>query len=228
MRLHPVAATVLGASLSFGGILGVHVLFTHERKDDPVARVVDAFVPGLKIGARIADLPSMTTAITDLKYVPDVGYLGVPDRLNWALPDRSTLEIVQVRLLLNAHTRTNRQANPARSRIDAVELISVDSTAPRRLSSALSTWFGGPPRVGCSRVPEDDRLRQVQLWLTTPDGPDGVAMIAELPRDPEPRPFRPMVTSLVAFRGKFQGSRTLRANFTDSTCAQIVSSSPSR
>ena len=223
MRLHPLATLVLASSLSFAGIIGVHALLTHERKDDPVGRVMDTFVPGLKTGRRVADLPSMTSAITELRYVPNVGYIGVPDKFKWLLPDHSKLGFDEVRLLLDARTRSEAQADPAKSRIDAVQLVTADSTAPRKLASALATWFGSAPRVGCSPTANDQRLRDVQLWLTPPAGPDGVALIVDLPLDPEPQPLRPRLTSLLAFRGNFQGSNTLRATFTDSTCAQVAS-----
>jgi hypothetical protein len=137
------------------------------------------------------------------------------------MPDGQTMNFAQVRLLLDEQTRVQPHPDPARSRIDAVEVVTGETDAAAQLSSAFVATFHRIPRNGCIRTSEEGRLREVHVWMT-PNERGGVAVITDFGGSPEARTNAPVMTSVLAFTGKFDGGRTLRANYSDATCEQIA------
>ena len=216
MRLLSIPAMLVGIAVAiiFFKIYGA---FTRPDVPRPVAFVVSKFAPGVEIGAKVADARRAVAAMT---YVPHLGFVGLPGGTGADLPAGGYATFVQVRLLLDQATRVEAHPDPARSRIDAVEIVSADPSASTDISQALLMLFRRLPRNGCLRTSSEDRLREVRLW-TTPNDRGGVALISDFNANPMTRTPGPMITSVIAFTGKFDGGRTLRANYTDMQCTQL-------
>ena len=82
-------------------------------------------------------------------------------------------------------------------------------------------FFRRLPRDGCIRLSTEGQFREVHFW-TTPNERGGVALITDFVADPRERRPGPTITNVLAFTGKFDGGRTLRANYTDMQCTQLA------
>ena len=218
MRLLTIPATLIGIAIAilFFKLYGI---VTRPDVPRPVAMVVDQFAPGVSIGAKVADVRHSVAAMT---YVPHLGYVGIPGSRGTNLPNGYTVKFAQVRLLLDEQTRRLPNPNPAKTRIDAVEIVSGESNAASDIGQALSMTFRRPPREGCLRTADDDRVRDVQVWAT-PNERGGLALIADHRVFPRDRAKGPQMTSVIGFVGKFDGGRTLRGNYTDASCSLVQS-----
>ena len=216
MRLLSIPAMLVGIAVAiiFFKIYGA---FTRPDVPRPVAFVVSKFAPGVEIGAKVADARRAVAAMT---YVPHLGFVGLPGGTGTDLPAGGYATFVQVRLLLDEATRVKAHPDPAKSNIDAVEIVSADPSASTDISQALLMLFRRLPRNGCLRTSTEDRLREVRLW-TTPNDRGGVALISDFNANPMTRTPGPMITNVIAFTGKFDGGRTLRGNYTDMLCTQL-------
>ena len=173
----------------------------------------------MEIGARVSDA---RRAVAAMSYVPHLGFVGLPGQDNGPnMPGGFSVNFVQVRLLLDQPTRSNMQADPAHSRIDAVEVVTAEASAYNDISQALVMLFRRIPRDGCLRTSIEGRFRDVHLW-TTPNERGGVALISDFAASPTARTPGPMLTSVLAFTGKFEGGRTLRGTYTEASCTQIA------
>ena len=218
MRLLTIPATLIGIAIAII-FFKVYGLVTRPDVPRPVAIAVDQFAPGVSIGAKVADVRHSVAAMT---YVPHLGYVGIPGSRGMNLPNGYTVKFAQVRLLLDEQTRRLPNPNPAKTRIDAVEIVSGESNAASDISQALVMTFRRPPREGCLRTADDDRVRDVQVW-TTPNERGGLALIADHRVFPRDRAKGPQMTSVIGFVGKFDGGRTLRGNYTDASCSLVQS-----
>ena len=217
MRPSSLAGIILAVALAIV-FFKVYGLITRPSVPTPVAFVVDNFAPGVEIGKHVSDARRSVAAMS---YVPHLGFVGVPGLRNGNMPNGQTVSFAQVRLLLDEKARSQPNPDPARSRIDAVEMLTGDPTAAGALMMAFGGTFQRPPREGCIRM-SDDRLREVHVW-TTPNQRGGVALVTPY-GDPDSRTAPPEVASVLAFLGQFDGGRTLRANYVDASCSQTAES----
>jgi hypothetical protein len=219
MRLLSIPATLVGIAVAiiFFKIYGV---FTRPDVPRPVAIVIDQFAPGVSIGAKVADVRHNVAAMS---YVPHLGFVGMPGSRGANLPNGYTVKFAQVRLLLDEQTRRLPNPNPAKARIDAVEVVSGEGNASYDIAQAFSLTFRRPPREGCLRTADDDRVRDVQIW-PTPNERGGLALITDHRVSPADRARGPVMTSVIGFVGKFDGGRTLRGNYTDASCSLVLQS----
>ena len=214
MRLLSIPATLIGIALAiiFFKIYGA---FTRPDVPRPVAIIVDQFAPGVSIGAKVADVRHSVAAMT---YVPHLGYVGLPGSRGPNLPNGYMVKFAQVRLLLDEQTRRLPNPNPAKARIDAVEIVSGEASAAYDIAQAFTMTFRRPPLEGCLHTADEDRVRDVQVWAT-PNERGGLALITDHRARPADRPNGPQMTSVIGFVGKFDGGRTLRGNYTDVSCS---------
>ena len=220
MRLLSIPATLIGIALAIL-FFKVYGLLTRPDVPRPVAIIVDQFAPGVSIGAKVADVRRSVAAMT---YVPHLGYVGIPGNRGGNLPNGYSVKFAQVRLLLDEETRRLPNPNPAKVRIDAVEIVSGESNAASDIGQALTMTFRSAPRVGCLRTSDDDRLRDVEVW-PTPNERGGLALISDHRTTVADRERGPQMTSVIGFVGKFDGGRTLRGNYMDASCSLVLQSS---
>ncbi len=164
--------------------------------------------PGVRLGARVREVRATVKA--PLTFVPHLGFIANPQ-------DRSGVS--QVRLLLSAEDR-ERQGDDG-DRVDAIELVTAAKDASATLLVAVAGRFPGAPHEGCVSVGGDDYHREVRYWAV-PGDHGGVAVISDFGGDPSIRHGEQVVVSLLAFAGRFDGGRTLRATYAAKSCAQLV------
>ena len=192
----------------------VYGLVTRPSVPMPVAAVVQQFAPNVEIGAKVADVKRGIAAMT---YVPHLGFVGVPDSRSPNLPDGYTINFSQVRLLLDERARQLPHPDPTKVRVDAVEIVTGNQGVASEIATALTMTFRRNPRVGCLKTSDESPPRHVQIW-TTPNERGGVALVSDFFVGLPPKQTAPSITSVIAFVGKFEGSRTLRANYRDALC----------
>jgi hypothetical protein len=218
MRVLTIPAGISGIALAIV-FFKVYGLLTRPAVPRPIAIVVDQFAPGVQIGAKVADLRHSVAAMT---YVPHLGYVGMPKSMGGNMPNGYSVNFLQVRLLLDERTRRELAPDPAKARVDAVEIVSADPGAPSDISAAFIGIFRRPPRDGCLRTSDEGRFRDVHVW-TTPNERGGLALISDFGVSKDWRSRVPVMTSVIAFTGKFDGGRTLRGDYTDAGCTLVVS-----
>src|SRR5690242_12677638 len=125
VRLLTIPATLIGIAIAII-FFKVYGIFTRPDVPRPVAIVVDQFAPGVSICAKVADVRHSVAAMT---YVPHLGYVGIPGSRGTNLPNGYNVKFAQVRLLLDEETRRLPSPNPAKTRIDAVEIVSGEANA---------------------------------------------------------------------------------------------------
>jgi hypothetical protein len=219
MRLLSIPATLVGIAVAilFFKVYGV---FTRPDVPWPVAIIVNQFAPGVSIGSKVADARHAVAAMT---YVPHLGFVGIPGSRGSNLPNGYSVKFSQVRLLLDEETRRLPNPDPAKARIDAVEIVSGDPSAASDIGQALTMTFRTAPRQGCLRTSDEDRVRDVQVW-PTPNERGGLALISDHRATVADRERGPQMTSVIGFVGKFDGGRTLRGNYTDASCLLVLQS----
>ena len=215
MRLLSIPAMLIGIVIAIL-FFKVYGLVTRPAVPLPVAAIVSQFAPDVQIGARVSEAKHGVAAMT---YVPHLGYVGVPNAHGPNTPTGRSVNFSQVRLLLDERTRSERNPDPTKARVDAVELVTADASAADDIGTAIMMAIRRVPIEGCLK-PEEDRLRQVRVWVT-PNERGGIAMISDFfIGTPQPS-HGPYMTNVIAFVGKFDGGRTLRGNYTNATCTQI-------
>ena len=219
MRLLSIPATLIGIALAIV-FFKIYGMVTRPDVPRPVAIVVDQFAPGVSIGAKVTDVRHYVAAMS---YVPHLGYVGIPGSRDANLPNGYTVRFAQVRLLLDEETRRLPNPNPAKVRIDAVEIVSGEANAASDINQAFYLTFRRLPREGCLRTADDDRVRDVQIWAT-PNERGGLALITDHRERTADRARGPVMTSVLGFVGKFDGGRTLRGNYTDASCSLVLQS----
>lgn len=218
VRLLTIPATLIGIAIAIL-FFKVYGIFTRPDVPRPVAMVVDQFAPGVSIGAKVADVRHSVAAMT---YVPHLGFVGIPGTRGPNLPNGYIVKFAQVRLLLDEQTRRLPNPDPAKTRIDAVEIVSGDASAASDIGQAFTMTFRRAPREGCLRTADEDRLRDVQVWAT-PNERGGLALISDHRVSAADRARGPQMTSVIGFVGKFDGGRTLRGNYSDASCSLVQS-----
>ena len=215
MRLLTLPAFCLGIALAvlFFKLYGV---MTRPEVPQAVSFVVDQFAPGVKIGARVAET---RRSVAGLSYVPHLGFVGLPGARRSNLPDGGSVSFAQVRLLLDERTRSEPNPDPDKARIDAVEVVTAEEGAYNRLNTAFAQLFRTPPLQGCLLTSEEG-YREVYFWVARSER-GGVALITDFRRNPTSRYPGMTMTSVIAFRGVFAGSETLRGKFSDATCSEL-------
>ena len=216
MRLLSIPALLIGIAIAIV-FFKVYGLITRPAVPMPVATIVSAFAPDVEIGARVSDAKHGVAAMT---FVPHLGFVGVPNSHGANTPTGRTINFSQVRLLLDERTRSERNPNPAKARVDAVEVVTGDASAADDIGTAIAAVIRRVPIMGCIKAPDEDHLRQATVWIT-PNERGGVAMISDFfVGNPSPS-HGPYMTNVIAFVGKFDGGRTLRANYTNAACTQV-------
>ena len=217
MRLVGIPATVGGIAIA---IVFFKVYGALSRPDvpRPIAIIVDQFAPGVEIGARVSD---MKHSVAGMTYVPHLGFVGMPAQRGANLPGGYSARFDQVRLLLDEKTRRQPNPNPAKSRVDAVEVVTSDAGAAGEISQAFAMVFRKQPRFGCIQMSNDSKLRDVQTWAT-PNERGGISIISDYRPDPKAPANGIAITNVIAFVGQFDGGRTLRANYTDASCTLVA------
>jgi hypothetical protein len=221
MRVLTIPAGISGIALAIV-FFKVYGLLTRPPVPRPIAIVVDQFAPGVQIGAKVADMRHSVAAMT---YVPHLGYVGMPKSAGANMPLGFYVNFLQVRLLLDERTRRQPAPDPAKARIDAVEIVSADPGAAAEISTAFLGIFRRPPRDGClrtSRSSDEGRFRDVHVWVT-PNERGGLALISDFGASKSSLSRTPVMTSVLAFTGKFDGGRTLRGDYTDASCTLVAS-----
>jgi hypothetical protein len=216
MRLLSIPALVVGLAIAIL-FFKVYGLITRPAVPLPVAAIVREFAPDVEIGAKVSDAKHGVAAMT---YVPHLGFVGVPNAHGPNTPTGRTVNFSQVRLLLDERTRSERDPNPAKTRVDAVEVVTGDASAADDIGAAIMTVVRRIPIEGCLKTSDEDRLRQVHVWIT-PNERGGVAMINDFFVGTPSPSHGPYMTNVIAFVGRFDGGRTLRGNYTNETCTQI-------
>jgi hypothetical protein len=219
LRLLSIPALVIGVAFAIL-FFKVYGLVTRPSVPLPVAAVVQQFAPNVEIGAKVADVKRGIAAMT---YVPHLGFVGVPDSRSPNLPDGYTINFSQVRLLLDERARQLPHPDPAKVRVDAVEIVTGNQGVASEIATALTMTFRRNPRLWCLKASDEAQPRQVQLWMT-PNERGGIALISDFFVGAPPKLTAPSITSVIAFVGKFEGSRTLRGNYTDALCTFAQSS----
>jgi hypothetical protein len=217
VRIVTLPAAVLGIALTilFFKLYGV---ITRPSVPLPVSVVIGQFAPGVEIGKSVTDARHGVAAMT---YVRHLGFVGVPNSHGPNMPDGGTIDFAQVRLLIDEPSRTQVNPNPARTRVDAVEVVTANRGAQTLLNELFTGMLRRAPREGCLHTADPSRLRTVQIW-TTPNERGGFAMTSDYRRGRIGYAADPGLTNLLAFVGKFQGARTLRADYSDANCSQIA------
>jgi hypothetical protein len=157
-----------------------------------VAAVVQQFAPNVEIGAKVADVKRGIAAMT---YVPHLGFVGVPDSRSPNLPDGYTINFSQVRLLLDERARQLPHPDPAKVRVDAVEIVTGNQGVASEIATALTMTFRRNPRLGCLKASDEAQPRQVQLWMT-PNERGGIALISDFFVGAPPKLTSPSITSV--------------------------------
>jgi hypothetical protein len=217
VRLLSIPALVIGVAIAIL-FFKIYGLITRPAVPVTVAAIVREFAPDVEIGAKVSDAKHGVASMT---YVPHLGFVGVPNAHGPNTPTGRTVNFSQVRLLLDERTRSERNPNPAKVRVDAVEVVTGDASATDDIGAAIMTAIRRLPIEGCLKAPADeDRLRQVRVWIT-PNERGGIAMINDFFIGTPSPTHGPYMTNVIAFVGKFDGGRTLRGNYTNETCTQI-------
>ena len=216
MRLLSIPALLIGIVIAIL-FFKVYGLVTRPEVPLPVAAIVGQFAPDVQIGAKVSEAKHGVASMT---YVPHLGFVGVPNAHSPNTPTGRTVNFSQVRLLLDERTRAERNPNPAKARVDAVEVVTGDASAADDIGTAISVVMRRVPIMGCLKAPDEDHLRQVQVW-TTPNERGGIAMISDFFLGTPSPSHGPYMTNVIAFVGKFDGGRTLRGNYTNAACTQI-------
>src|SRR6185503_18296077 len=214
MRALSIPAFIVGTGLAIG-FFKFYGVVTRPDVPTPIAVVVGQFAPGVEIGARVHDV---RRAVANLQYVPHLGFVGIPGERETNLPGDGKVRFAQVRLLVDEDARVQPKLDPKKARIDAVEMVSIQDGAAREIGSAMSFMFRRAPRLGClTAATQDAGFRDVRIW-TTRNEHGGIAVISDYGDAGSPRYPGLMITSVIAFTGKFDGGRTLRGNYSDSSC----------
>jgi len=217
MRLVGIPATLGGIAIAIV-FFKVYGVLSRPDVPRPIAIIVDQFAPGVEIGARVSDMKHSVAAMT---YVRHLGFVGMPGQRGANLPDGYGVKFDQVRLLLDEKTRRQPNPNPAKSRVDAVEVVSSEAGAAGEISQAFAMVFRKQPRYGCIHMSDDTKLRDVQTWAT-PNERGGISLITDYRPDPKVAPHGPVITNVIAFVGQFDGGSTLRGNYTDASCMLVT------
>ena len=218
MRALSIPAFIVGTGLAIG-FFKFYGVVTRPDVPTPIAVVVGQFAPGVEIGAKVHDV---RRAVGSMTYVPHLGFVGIPGERETNLPDNGKVRFAQVRLLVDEEARLHLKLDPRKARIDAVEIVSVQDGAAREIGNAMQFAFRKAPHMGCLSAATDDAgYRDVQLW-TTMNERGGVALISDFGETGNARYPGLMITSVIAFTGKFDGSRTLRGNYSDSACDTLA------
>ena len=218
MRALSIPAFIVGTGLAIG-FFKFYGVVTRPDVPTPIAVVVGQFAPGVEIGAKVHDV---RRAVANLSYVPHLGFVGIPGERDSNLPAGGRVRFAQVRLLVDEDARVKPKLDPRKARIDAVEVVSVEENATREIANALSYGMRTAPRMGCIRAAtEDGGYREVYLWVTRNER-GGVALISDYGGTGSARYPGLMITSVLAFTGKFDGGRTLRGNYSDLSCDALA------
>jgi hypothetical protein len=207
---------LLGIALAIV-FLKVYGLITRPAIPRPVAVVVSQFAPGVEIGATVAEAKR---GVAGMSYVPHLGFVGVPNNHGPNLPNGKTVDFAQVRLLIDEESRVKPNPDPAKTRVEALEVVTGDAGASVDIMEAVARLFNKAPRMGCLRTTDADRVRDVQLW-TTPNERGGVAVISDHGAAGKRNADAFVMTNVIAFTGKFEGGRTLRGDYTDVNCIEV-------
>ena len=217
MRFITLPAFVFAVALAIL-FFKVYGWMTRPDVPRPVAFVVEQFVPGVELGAKVADA---RRSVAGMSYVPHVGFVGMPGNRGANMPGGYVVSFAQVRLLLDEPTRSKPSVDADKARIDAVEVLTSEGGAAVNLAGAFTGLFHKVARDGCLSTSEEGNYRDVHLW-TTPNDRGGVAVITDFGGNANARYPGFGLTSVLAYRGPFDGSRTLRANYTDAPCSKLA------
>ncbi len=208
MRPFLIPAILLGLALAVGG-LKLYDTLTRPDVSEVVQGIVQHYTArGVRLGATVHDVK--VAVKVPLAFVPHLGFVANP---------RDSTGVSQLRLLLSARDREGRGSDG--DRVDAIELVTAAGNATEALLVGVGGRLRGVPREGCVSVGGDEYHREVRYW-TAPDDRGGVAVISGFGGDRSFRHPRQVVVSLLAFGGKFDGARTLRAKYAAQSCAQLV------
>jgi hypothetical protein len=125
---------------------------------------------------------------------------------------------VQARLYPDAATRAN-PVGDVNAPVQQVEYVSTSSMGMAKMMMDLAIVFhNNNPREGCitSISVEDPPQRRVQYWVT-PSDKGGVALVSDWDLRPNQKPG-PVVWSIIAWAGPFQGAPQLHAGFENRSC----------
>ena len=214
MRALSVPAFIVGTGLAIG-FFKIYGVVTRPDVPTPIAVIVGQFAPGVEIGAKVSEA---SRVVANMTYVPHLGFVGIPRERETNLPNDGKVRFAQVRLLVDEDARLKLKLDPRKARIEAVEVVSVEDGAAREIGNALQYAFRRGPSIGCLTAATDDAgYRQVMVW-TTPSLRGGIALISDAGEKGSPRYPGLMITSVIAFTGKFDGGRTLRGIYSDGAC----------
>jgi len=203
----PVMLTAVALAVVF---FQVRKRFAAPAVPIQVAATIGHFAPGVGIGSSMKDA---STAFADVRWVPQVGYVG---RVKEG-------PFVQVRLYPDAETR-KKPSGDLKSRVQQVEFLSTSNLGMGRVFSDLARVFrNGDPLEGCitSVSVQFPARRSVMYWVTKSDQ-GGVALIYDLDARVDNKPA-PLVWSMIAWSGPFQGSPQLHAAFVKRRCTDSTS-----
>jgi hypothetical protein len=182
----------------------------------PVAATIGHFLPEVGIGSRIDDA---SKHLSDVRWVPQLGYVGT-------LKDGGPF--VQVRLYPDSATR-RKSGGDVKARVQQVEFISTSQLGMGRVFSDLVRVFrNNEPLEGCITSVSVQRPpnRSVLYWLTKSDQ-GGVALVYDWDTTFDGKPA-PMLMSMIAWAGPFQGSPQLHAAFEKRRCTDSTSAGDPR
>src|SRR6185503_4247570 len=109
-----------------------------------------------------------------------------------------------------------------KARVAAVELVAERSDSIAPVMFDLGIAFRGSPKDGCI-MPSADGMphRRVQYWVT-PQDKGGVALLTDWTLGETTAPSQVVVWSILLWSGRFEGGKTLMANFDPRSCMEVA------
>ena len=182
----------------------------------PVARTLDEFAPGIQLGAPVS---ATRKKLGRLRFVSHVGFVGANVHTKQAAE-----YFPQVRLLLSPKWRVKDEAAAQDAPVDAVELVSARPYMSGYLSQTIAETFRTAPHVGCVRTSTPGVFREVFFWMTKNDL-GGAIVVHDWNPNAKYDNQGQAVTNLIVYTGRFDGTRTLRADFVGSSCETLAGAS---
>jgi hypothetical protein len=194
----------------------IYMATTRPAAPLPVARTLDTFAPGLQLGEPVS---AFRTKLGSLRFVSHLGFVGANVQAKQAAE-----YFPQVRLLLSTKWRVKKAQDAEKAPVEALELVTARPYMSGYLSQTIAETFRTAPHVGCVRTSTPGVFREVAYW-TTKNDLGGAAVVYDWKADATYDNQGQVVTSLIVYTGRFDGARTLRADFFGSNCATLAGAS---
>lgn len=211
LRISALPAALLGIAIAILFFV-VYGRLTRPSVARPVQFVIDQFAFGVQIGGKVSFVRAKIPG--RWQFVPHLGYIANVGAPQSGVPKRS-----QLWLLLNARDREKR--DPQSARVDAVEVVSAEPMTYETLTGNIMYAFDKAPVKGCLSMARPGSFRHVLHWAAANDR-GGIVVMTDDVEDAGRSSRGTPVTTMLAYAGKFDSSRTLRGQFIPSPCNLVV------